>query len=159
MLLFVPNFVLLLFLVLFFLLRASFLALCCALFFSAAPAHHVAQGIVSFLQREAERGPRNTRAGHVFRSPWHDFSFAASAKFIRNSIRAALPCAQRGQPRHPRTSSSPRLRAIRTWPGELIRVCIVYSQSCGPFTDRSRASPRRHRRRRSDSSAAAAACA
>ena len=46
--------------------RASFPALCRALFFSAAPAHLVAQGIISFLQREAERVPRTTRAGHVF---------------------------------------------------------------------------------------------
>ena len=30
------------------------------------PAHLVAQGIVSFLQREAERDPRITRADHVF---------------------------------------------------------------------------------------------
>ena len=46
--------------------RASFLALCRALFFSAAPAHFVAQGFISFLQREAERDPRTTRADHVF---------------------------------------------------------------------------------------------
>ena len=71
-------------------LRAFLFLLVPRVLFSAAPAQFVAQGIISFLQREAERVPRTTRAGHVFDLLFPDIedNFGRVSRYLGKKKRA-----------------------------------------------------------------------